>query len=157
MVRTYSSRAWCLVHIGLRPAQPSPPSLPPLYLAIGVASQPFSVPLLPSLFPVPCSLVPSGWVAPGALCVAWVPPWIPTRGDHGSYATTTTQPHISEEEQTFPRPYRTTLAQLRSGFFQALNSYMERVGRSRTHYAPSAVVHPTSQHTSSPVPPTPLP
>merc|ERR1712074_429451 len=34
-----------------------PPSLPPLYLAIGVASQPFLVPLLPSLFPVPSSLV----------------------------------------------------------------------------------------------------
>ena len=96
MVRMYSSGAWCLEHIGLRPTQPSPPpSLPPLYLAIGVASQPFSVPLLPSLFPVPCSLVPSGWVAPGALCVAWVPPWIPTRGDHGSYATTTTTSNVS--------------------------------------------------------------
>jgi len=32
-------------------------------------------------------------VTPGALCVAWVPPWIPTRGDHGSYATTKLSPY----------------------------------------------------------------
>ena len=46
-------------------------------------------------------------------------------------------PPIAEEEQTLSRPFRTTLAQLRSGFCPALNSYLERVGRSPDALCPS--------------------
>ena len=46
-------------------------------------------------------------------------------------------PPVSEEEKLLPRPYRTTLAQLRSGFAPALNSYLERVGRSPDGLCPS--------------------
>ena len=55
-------------------------------------------------------------------------------------------PPVSEEERTLPRPYRTTLAQLRSGFSPALNTYLERVGRSPDGLCPSC--H-SSPHTTS--------
>ena len=55
-------------------------------------------------------------------------------------------PPVSEEELDLPRPYRTTLAQLRSGFCPALNSYLERVGRSPNDLCPSC--H-SSPHTTS--------
>ena len=46
-------------------------------------------------------------------------------------------PPISEEERTLPRSFRTTLSQLRSGFCPALNTYLQRVGRSSTDLCPS--------------------
>ena len=38
-------------------------------------------------------------------------------------------PEVSLEERLLPRPYRTTMSQLRSGFCSSLNSYLERIGR----------------------------
>ena len=51
-------------------------------------------------------------------------------------------PPVSVEERGLPRVYRTTLAQLRSGFSPALNSYLERVGRSNEDLCPSCRAAP---------------
>ena len=67
-------------------------------------------------------------------------------------------PPISDEELTLPRAYRTTLAQLRSGFSPALNTYLERVGRSVSDLCPScsSSPHTTAHLFSCPSFPTPL-
>ena len=67
-------------------------------------------------------------------------------------------PPIAEEEQTLPRSYRTTMSQLRSGFSPALNSYLERVGRSPDDLCPSCrgAPHTTAHLFSCSSHPTPL-
>ena len=67
-------------------------------------------------------------------------------------------PLVSEEERELPRVYRTTLAQLRSGFSPALNSYRERVGRSPDDLCPlcRASPHTTAHLFSCPSRPTSL-
>ena len=45
-------------------------------------------------------------------------------------------PAIAEEERTLPRPYRSTLSQLRSGFCRSLNYYRERIGRAQDPRCP---------------------
>ena len=67
-------------------------------------------------------------------------------------------PAVSEEERKLPRVYRTTLAQLRSGFSPALNSYPERVGRSPDDLCPlfRASPHTTTHLFSCPSRPTSL-
>ena len=67
-------------------------------------------------------------------------------------------PPIAEEEETLSRPFRTTLAQLRSGFCPALNSYLERVGRSPDALCPSChgAPHTTAHIFSCPSHPTSL-
>ena len=55
-------------------------------------------------------------------------------------------PPIAEEERSLPRPHRSTLAQLRSGFCPALKSYLERVGRAQDDRCPSCLGAP---HTTS--------
>ena len=69
-----------------------------------------------------------------------------------------TPPPISEEEKSLPRPYRSTLSQLRSGFCPALNSYLARVGRASTDLCPSchAAPHTPSHIFSCSSHPTPL-
>ena len=56
-------------------------------------------------------------------------------------------PEISIEEKELPRPTRTTLAQLRSGYSPFLNSYLHRINRSDTDQCPncSNAVH-TTEH-----------
>ena len=67
-------------------------------------------------------------------------------------------PPISDEEKSLPRAYRTTLAQLRSGFAPALNSYLERVGRSSDGLCPSCrgAPHTTAHLFNCPSHPTSL-
>ena len=55
-------------------------------------------------------------------------------------------PTVSEEEKTLPRAYRTTLAQLRSGFSPALNTYLHRINKSPDDLCPSCRGAP---HTTS--------
>ena len=56
-------------------------------------------------------------------------------------------PPIAEEEVTLPRPYRTTLAQLRSGFCSALADFRERVGLTTDPHCPSCGTEPQNvQH-----------
>ena len=55
-------------------------------------------------------------------------------------------PPIAEEELSLPRPYRSTLSQLRSGFCPALNSYQAVIDRDRSNLCPSCR---TSPHTTS--------
>ena len=45
-------------------------------------------------------------------------------------------PDISPEEQSLPRPFRTTLSQLRSGFSSKLQSYRHRIGQSDSPLCP---------------------
>ena len=59
----------------------------------------------------------------------------------------TPPPPVAVEELTLPRPYRTTLSQLRSGYCSALNSYLERVGRAPDNLCPSCHTAPhTTRH-----------
>ena len=58
----------------------------------------------------------------------------------------TDPPPIAEEEKTLPRPHRSVLSQLRSGFCPALNSYLERIGRAQDNLCPSCAAAP---HTTS--------
>ena len=58
----------------------------------------------------------------------------------------TEPPPVAAEELLLPRPYRSILSQLRSGYCLALNSYLERVGRAPSDLCPSC--H-TSPHTTS--------
>ena len=56
-------------------------------------------------------------------------------------------PPIGEEESSLPRPYRTTLSQLRSGFCRSLNSYQVRIGTTNNPLCPSCDEEPhTTQH-----------
>ena len=50
--------------------------------------------------------------------------------------TTTSTPEVADEETSLPRPYRTKLAQLRSGYCSSLNDYRERVGWARSGLCP---------------------
>merc|ERR1712074_130121 len=45
-------------------------------------------------------------------------------------------PEVADEETSLPRPYRTKLAQLRSGYCSSLNDYRERVGWARSGLCP---------------------
>ena len=67
-------------------------------------------------------------------------------------------PPVSEDERALPRPFRTTLAQLRSGFCPALKTYLERVGRSPDGLCPSCrgAPHTTAHLFSCPSHPTSL-
>ena len=67
-------------------------------------------------------------------------------------------PPINEEEIDLPRSFRTTLAQLRSGYCSSLNSFRHRIGLSPTASCPSCHIVPhTVQHVfSCPAHPTPL-
>ena len=67
-------------------------------------------------------------------------------------------PPVSEEELSLSRPYRTTLAQLRSSFSPVLNSYLERIGRSPDNLCPSCrgAPHTTAHLFSCPSHPTSL-
>ena len=51
-------------------------------------------------------------------------------------------PDVAEEEMSLPRPYRTKLAQLRSGFCSSLNDYRERVGWARSNLCPQCNLTP---------------
>ena len=66
--------------------------------------------------------------------------------------------HRSVGRAALPRPYRATLAQLRSRFCPALNSYLERVGRIPDALCPSCrgAPHTTSHIFSCPSLPTSL-
>ena len=55
-------------------------------------------------------------------------------------------PPIAEEERSLPRPYRSALSQLRSGFCPALNSYWKKIDRERDDRCPSCLGPP---HTTS--------
>ena len=66
-------------------------------------------------------------------------------------------PEISLSESRLPRPYRTTLAQLRSGHCSRLNTYRNTIGISDTDLCPECNSEPhTTQHLfdcdSSPTP-----
>ena len=67
-------------------------------------------------------------------------------------------PSVSAEEQSLPRPYRTTLSRLRAGQCPALNSYQAAVGRSTTDRCPSCgtAAHTTNHLFSCPSHPTDL-
>lgn len=68
-------------------------------------------------------------------------------------------PSIAPEEATLPRPFRATLAQLRSGFCNHLASYSFRVGRSPSAACPECgdPLHSTQHLFSCPSFPTDLP
>ena len=70
----------------------------------------------------------------------------------------TPAPAISDDEISLPRPYRTTLAQLRSGFCSSLNSFLERIDRAPDDLCPSCrgSPHTTSHIFSCPSHPTSL-
>ena len=51
-------------------------------------------------------------------------------------------PPVAEEETFLPRPYRTTLSQLRSGFCSSLAPYRARIGRTPDPLCPSCGVEP---------------
>ena len=70
----------------------------------------------------------------------------------------TQPPTISDEESSLPRPHRTTLSQLRSGFCPALKSFQLRVGRAPDDLCPSCSISPqtTSHLFSCPAHPTSL-
>merc|ERR1712074_433299 len=67
-------------------------------------------------------------------------------------------PDISDDETSLPRPYRTALSQLRSGFCSSLNSFLERIGRAPDALCPSCrgSPHTTSHIFSCPSHPTSL-
>ena len=67
-------------------------------------------------------------------------------------------PPVSAEEQSLPRPYRSTLSRLRSGQCPALNNYQAAIGRSPTDRCPSCgtAVHTTNHLFSCPSHPTNL-
>ena len=70
----------------------------------------------------------------------------------------TAPPPISDEEITLPRPHRTKLSQLRSGFCSSLNDYLERIGRAPSPLCPSCGVatHNVPHIFSCPLHPTTL-
>ena len=65
---------------------------------------------------------------------------------------------VAIEERSLPRPYRSTLSQLRSGFCRSLNYYNERIGRTQDPLCPHCRGEPqTTNHLfSCPVFPTQL-
>ena len=54
----------------------------------------------------------------------------------------TTSPQIAPEETNLPRPYRSTLSQLRSSFCSSLHSYRERIGLVPSPICPSCGLAP---------------
>ena len=70
----------------------------------------------------------------------------------------TEPPPVAVEELLLPRPFRSTLSQLRSGYCSALNSYLERVGRAPNSLCPSchSSPHTTAHIFSCPAHPTAL-
>ena len=67
-------------------------------------------------------------------------------------------PDISPDEQSLPRPIRTTLSQLRSGFSSKLQSYRHRIGLSDSSLCPecNSQEHTTEHVFACPAAPTPL-
>ena len=62
----------------------------------------------------------------------------------------TVPPPVAAEELSLPRPYRSTLSQMRSGFCLALNSYLKAVERAPSDLCPSCREYPhTSEHVFS--------
>ena len=62
----------------------------------------------------------------------------------------TTSPQIAPEETNLPRPYRSTLSQLRSSFCSSLHSYRERIGLVPSPLCPSCGLAPhTTVHVFS--------
>ena len=56
-------------------------------------------------------------------------------------------PPVAVEDTSLPRPHRSALSQLRSGFCSSLNSYLERVGRAQSNLCPSCGTAPhTTNH-----------
>ena len=59
----------------------------------------------------------------------------------------TLPPVISSEEQSLPRPFRTAMSQLRSGFSSKLQSYRSRIGLSNSPLCPECRSHEhTTEH-----------
>ena len=61
-------------------------------------------------------------------------------------------PLVDVGEKLLPRPFRTTLAQLRSGFSSAMGDYLFRIGRLPSPLCPSAALSTTRCRTFSTAP-----